>query len=435
MNKIKPQAHHQYPPIREAFKQPRSVWAIAFATTISFMGIGLVDPILPAIAKELGASSSQAMLLFTSYLVITSITMFFTSWVSSRLGLRKTILIGLVLIVGFATACALSSTVGQIIGWRSGWGLGNALFISTALSAIVSAASGGVAGAIILYESAIGIGMAVGPLAGGLLGHLSWRGPFFGTAFLMVGGFLAIFLLYRVNASSTNKASTSQTQTTKPGPLVAFTALRTPALGVLSFSALFYNLMFFVLLAYSPFPIEAAAQVSGVHFGELQLGLVFFGWGIGLAVTSVGLAPILTRKIGLLPTIISGLVLSLVLMVILGAGRENLPILVTAVICSGLVFGVLNTAFTEAVMDATDLPRNVASSAYSGVRFLGGAIASAGAGSLAAIFSSGAPYWAGALSAVLAILVLFLGRSSLTTLHRHLHLTGTDEAQAISAGG
>jgi ACDE family multidrug resistance protein len=48
------------------FSQPRAVWAVAFAAVVSFMGLGLVDPILPAIAKNLHASPSQVELLFTS---------------------------------------------------------------------------------------------------------------------------------------------------------------------------------------------------------------------------------------------------------------------------------------------------------------------------------------------------------------------------------
>lgn len=65
-------------------RQPVAVWAIAFACMVSFMGIGLVDPILPAISEELNATPSQTMLLFTSYLFITAVAMLFTSWVSSR---------------------------------------------------------------------------------------------------------------------------------------------------------------------------------------------------------------------------------------------------------------------------------------------------------------------------------------------------------------
>ncbi len=32
------------------FNQPRAAWAVPFACVISFMGIGLVDPILPSLA-------------------------------------------------------------------------------------------------------------------------------------------------------------------------------------------------------------------------------------------------------------------------------------------------------------------------------------------------------------------------------------------------
>lgn len=45
-------------------KQPLVIWVIFFATIISFMGLGLVDPILPAIAEKLRATPSQVSLLF-----------------------------------------------------------------------------------------------------------------------------------------------------------------------------------------------------------------------------------------------------------------------------------------------------------------------------------------------------------------------------------
>jgi hypothetical protein len=83
-------------------KQPRAVWAVAFACVISFMGLGLVDPILTAIAKDLNASSGDVSLLFTSYLVVTAVAMLITGWVSSRIGVKWTLISGLALIVVFA---------------------------------------------------------------------------------------------------------------------------------------------------------------------------------------------------------------------------------------------------------------------------------------------------------------------------------------------
>ncbi len=156
------------------------------------MGIGLVDPILPSIAKGLDATAGQVSLLFTSYFLITAVAMLVTGFVSSRIGGKKTLLLGLAFVVVFAGLAGTSGSVAELVGFRAGWGLGNALFVSTALAVIVGAAAGGSAAAILLYESALGLGMACGPLVGALLGNASWRYPFFGTAFLMAVGFLCV---------------------------------------------------------------------------------------------------------------------------------------------------------------------------------------------------------------------------------------------------
>lgn len=408
------------------------MWAIAFACAISFMGIGLVDPILPAISAELGATPSETMLLFTSYLFVTGIAMFFTSWVSGRIGVRWTLVGGLVLIVAFAALAGASGSVGEIIGFRAGWGLGNALFISTALAAIVGAASGGSRQAIVLYEAALGVGLAVGPLVGGVLGSISWRGPFFGTAVLMAIALLAILILLRTPERTAEERRIARAE--RPSIVAGFRALGNPALLSLAVVAVFYNFGFFVLLAYSPYPMEAAAKAAGAgEFGAHELGLVFFGWGVALAIASVLIAPALTRRFGLRPvlfTMLAGLGICLVL---LGVLVGSLPGLVTVVVVSGLLLGVMNTALTEAVMEATDLPRNVASSTYSGVRFVGGAVAPAVAGPVAVAWGASAPYWMGAASIAVSIVALGIAGRFIAHIGRP-HESAQGEAQAISAG-
>src|SRR5690606_23815486 len=116
------------------FRQPKAVWAVAFACVVSFMGIGLVDPILPALATQLDASHTQVELLFTSYLIVTAVAMLVTGAVSSRIGAKRTLIAGLVLIVVFAGAAGASDSIAGIVGFRAGWGLGNALFIATSLA-------------------------------------------------------------------------------------------------------------------------------------------------------------------------------------------------------------------------------------------------------------------------------------------------------------
>ena len=121
--------------------QPKAVWAVAFACVIAFMGIGLVDPILPVLAQDLDATPSQVSLLFTSYFAVTGVSMLVTGYVSSRIGPRKTLLGGLLLVILFAALAGASGSIPEIVGFRAGWGLGNALFIATALWVIIGSAS------------------------------------------------------------------------------------------------------------------------------------------------------------------------------------------------------------------------------------------------------------------------------------------------------
>ena len=134
-------------------------------------------------------------LLFTSYLVVTAVAMLITNWVSSRLGAKRTLITGLIVIVIFSALAGASPSINAIIGFRAGWGVGNALFIATSLAVIVASASGGFGGAIVLYETALGVGIAIGPLLGGTLGEISWRGPFFGVSVLMAIALLATVVL------------------------------------------------------------------------------------------------------------------------------------------------------------------------------------------------------------------------------------------------
>jgi len=370
------------------------------------MGIGLVDPILPSIAEKLHASQTQSELLFTTYLALTGVAMFFTSWVSSRIGTKKTLLIGLGVVVVFAAACGLSPAVAPIIGFRAGWGVGNALFISTALAAMVSAAAGGSASAIILYETALGIGMAIGPLTGGLLGSVTWRLPFFGTATLMAVGMIAIVVLLK----STGHPPVHD----KPVRLSApFAALKDPGMGTMGVAAFFYNMAFFATLAFPPF----ALAKLGID-NALAIGLVFFGWGAMLAISAVFVAPRLTRVFRRTSVLIGAESLLAVVLVACALTVNSVTGLIVCVIVAGIPLGLLNTVLTECSMEASDLPRPVASSTYSGCRFLGGAIAPPLCTMLAGMTNVRAPFLYGAAMILVSCAIIAIRRGTLARADR-----------------
>lgn len=383
-------------------KQPLVIWVIFFATIISFMGLGLVDPILPAIAVQLDATPSQVSLLFSSYNLITGIAMLITGVVSSRIGIKWTLLTGILFTIVFAALAGSSSGIWQIVGFRGGWGLGNALFIATALSAIVGLSTGGTARAIILYEAAIGLGISVGPLLGGELGSISWRGPFFGVSILMIIAFLALLL----------KMPKLEKPKVKSSVLDPIKALKYPGLFRLGLTAFLYNVGFFTLMAYSPFVME---------LDEHGLGYVFLGWGLCLAVTSVLIAPRLQEKFGTIKSMTVMLLLFALSLLAMGIWTDSKEVVIVAVIVAGLFLGTNNTLITTAVMEVAPVERATASAAYSFVRFFGGAVGPWLANKLAEVYSPHVPFIVGAIFVLLAMVVVGTGRKHLHHVDRISH--------------
>lgn len=382
-------------------KQPKAVWAVAFAAVFAFMGIGLVDPILPAIAENLKATPSEVSLLFTSYFLVTAIAMLVTGFVSSRIGGKKTLLIGLGIIVVFSALSGMSNSVDALVGFRAGWGLGNALFVATSLAVMVGVASGGAATAIILYEAALGLGLSLGPLMGALLGGWQWRAPFFGTATAMAIAFILLMIMLP-------KTPAPAVKTRLRDPLLALghKGLRTTA-----GSALFYNYGFFTILAFVPFILG---------FDAYGIGAVFFGWGVAVAVFSVFVAPVVQRRFGATTSLTASLLgLMLILAGLALAAGHSVTVIVVLTIASGALLGINNTLFTEMAMSVSDSPRPVASAGYNFVRWMGGALAPFLAAKIAEHSSAAVTFWVAAAMVLVSAAVIFGGRKFLTAHEPH----------------
>jgi CBS domain-containing protein/predicted MFS family arabinose efflux permease len=336
-----------------------------------------------------------------------AVAMLITGAISTRLGIKKTLIMGVIIIAAFSTLGGLSNNIWTIVGLRGFWGIGNALFVATALTAIVTLSKSGTAKSVILYEAAIGLGISVGPLLGGLLGGASWRYPFIGVGILMAVAFIFLITLMpkKPEAPTKIKSTTSL--------LDPFRAMKHRPIRVFGIAACLYNFGFFTLLAYAPFIMGLDA------FG---IGLVFVGWGVLLAVTSVFVAPKLQQRFGTIKSMCVMLTLFAVVLLVMGIWTSVQWVVIACIIFSGALLGNNNTLITTAVMNAAPVERSTASAAYSFLRFIGSAIAPALAGILAELFSPHVPFIVGGCFVLGSVVFVLINRK---------HVYHVDRAEKI----
>src|SRR6185312_3717013 len=144
-----------------------------------------------------------------------------------------------------------------------------------------------------------------------------------------------------------------------------------------------------------------------------QLGLVFCGWGVLVAIFAVFGAPWLKARFGTARTLYGNFVLMAADLAVIGIWPDNHTIVIVAVIVAGIFIGVNNTLVTTAVMSIAPVERPVASATYGFVRFIGGGLAPFVAGKLVEHFNAHVPFVLGAGTVLVAAIVL-------STVHRAL---------------
>lgn len=386
-------------------QQPRTVWVTAFAAVIAFMGIGLVDPILNSIAEALHAPAEKLTLLFGVYVGVQCVAMLITGWAASRFGPKRTLTAGLTLIVVAAGISSFASGIDQLIAYRVIWGLGNALFIATALAFIVSSARGSQHGAIMLYEASLGVGLAVGPLLGAVLGSWTWRAPFGGTAILMLIGAILCAVMLPADGPRTTREHV--------GFIDPLRALRNRTLLITSIGSAFYTGALFTVIAWAPI---------AMGLEPIWAGLIFFGWGLLTALSGVFAAPRIAAAIGQRGGVMAAIAAYGVVMAVAGIGTltSHVWLIGLAVVASGIPSGILNTLFTGVAMGSGDgsTPRSVSSAGYSFLRWAGAAVAAVLVAYLAKWFGEAAPWWFAAGYAVVAVIAVSFVRTIAARSHQ-----------------
>ncbi|MFI7206399.1 MFS transporter [Micromonospora aurantiaca] len=350
-----------------------AIYATTLVAFLAIAGIAVVDPILPAIGEAIGVTAWQVELLFTAYIAVMAVGMIPATLASGRFGFKPVLVTGVSVVGLAAIGASFSNDIVQLSVLRGVWGLGNAMFFATAMVVLVNLANDRewVVG---LFETALGLGFAVGPLIGGLLGEVSWRLPFFVCGVFMV---LALGVAARKLREPVNKQ-----QPVRLGQI--FATYRRPAFVALCVVTAAYNFVFFVVLGYTPLFLR---------LDVIPLGLAFTGWGLGLAAGILLIGHRLAHRIGAVQTVGVALLGLLVCMVLFATSTGTAMSLVVLVV-AGLFMGLANANLTDLALGLGSADRRVATGAFNLVRWGAAAPAPIISGKLAE-HGLALPFWVG----------------------------------------
>src|SRR3954453_17439097 len=172
-------------------------WSILAALAVSLLVLSLDNTILnvalPSIEKDLHASTANLQWIVDGYLVVFAGLLLTMGSLGDRLGRKKTLLAGLVIFGVSSAAAAVVGSSEALIAARATMGVGGALIMPATLSILTNVFPPEERPkAIGIWAGVFGIGIAIGPPAGGaLLDAFDWHSVFLVNIPVILAGIAA----------------------------------------------------------------------------------------------------------------------------------------------------------------------------------------------------------------------------------------------------
>ena len=141
----------------------------------------ILNVALPTLVVRLRASTEELQWIVDSYAMVFGGVLLVCGSLADRFGRKRLFIIGLAIFGSGSVGAALSGSVDPLIAWRAVMGAGAAATIPSGLSIVndLFRQPADRARAVSIWSGTIGLGIAVGPLAGGLLLSRFWWGSIF----------------------------------------------------------------------------------------------------------------------------------------------------------------------------------------------------------------------------------------------------------------